>query len=50
MITNNTQQPRDVQQVNTGLIQRYKNEVRQQYGSDIIDLSNNRPTMPGFTI
>jgi hypothetical protein len=50
MITSNTQQPRDVQQVNTGLIQRYKNEVRQQYGSDIIDLSNNRPTMPGFTI
>lgn len=50
IIANNAQQNRDVQQVNTGLIQRYKNEVRQQYGSDIIDLSNNRPTMPGFTI
>lgn len=50
IIANNSQQTRDIQQINTGLIQRYKNEVRQQYGSDIIDLSNNRPTMPGFTI
>ena len=49
-ISNNQAQSRDIQPVNTGLLQRYKNEVRQQYGADVIDLSNNRPTMPGFTI
>lgn len=50
IFTNNNTQSQDVRQINTGLMQKYKNEVRQQYGAGIIDLSNDRPTMPGFTI
>jgi hypothetical protein len=50
IFANNNTQSQDVRQINTGLMQKYKNEVRQQYGAGIIDLSNDRPTMPGFTI
>lgn len=36
--------------INTGLIDDTRNDIRKQYGSGIIDMANNRPTMPGFSI
>jgi len=36
--------------INSGMINNYKNEVRSQMGSNIIDIKNTRGSYPGFTI
>jgi len=36
--------------INSGMINNYKNEIRNQTGSNIIDIKNTRGSYPGFTI
>jgi len=36
--------------INSGLVNNYRNEIRMQNGSDVIDMRNMRGSIPGFTI
>jgi hypothetical protein len=42
--------PAESQQINTNFLNNYKNEIRMQTGSNIIDINNSRSSIPGFTI